>query len=99
MSNDTTPSGSALRLPSSLRIADVGEFRAQCDAALEGEGMLGCEADGVEFIDAAGLQLLVALARTCAERSRGFEVRAPSAAFTGAARVAGFGALLGMAPG
>lgn len=96
MSTDTHPAGTTLRLPSSLRIADVAEFRPQCDAALEGEGTLGCEADAVEFIDAAGLQLLVALSRACAQRARDFEIRTPSPAFAGAARIGGFAPLLGL---
>ena len=86
-----------LTLPKSLRIADVAEVRAQCDAALAGAGPLVCEAEHLEQVDAAGLQLLVALSRACAANARGFELRTPSAALLGAARSCGFAPLLGLA--
>ncbi len=97
--DSTASSGSALRLPSSLRIADVAEFRAACDPLLTGNGPLTVEADEVEYIDAAGLQLLVALSRACATQGRAFALETPSATLCGAARVAGFAPLLGLAAG
>ncbi|MGE0859808.1 MAG: lipid asymmetry maintenance protein MlaB [Gammaproteobacteria bacterium] len=95
---DTPPSsGGALCLPSSLRIADVAEFRALCDPLLASDGPLAVDAAEVEYIDAAGLQLLVALSRACATQGRPFTLAAPSAALSAAARVAGFAPLLGLA--
>ena len=97
MSTEADVATATLKLPASLRIADVGEVRALCDAALAGAGPLVCEAEQLEQVDAAGLQLLVALSRACAAGDRGFELRAPSEALISAARSSGFAAPLGLA--
>lgn len=90
-------SGGALCLPSSLRIADVGEFRALCDPLVASDGPLAVDGAEVEYIDAAGLQMLVALSRTCAMQDRAFTLASPSSALRGAAQVAGVAPLLGLA--
>lgn len=97
MTTETCAGGALLTLPSSLRIADVAEFRALCEPLLAGDGPLTVEAGEVEYIDAAGLQLLVALSRVCAAQGRAFALGAPSAALGSAARIAGFAPLLGLA--
>lgn len=88
-----------LSLPSTLRIADIGEFKKECDAALETahHAALACDASAVEFIDASALQYLVALSRHCASATTEFEIRSPSAAFASAVAASGYAAPLGFA--
>jgi len=50
-----------LCLPSSLTVADVGEWHAQVVAQLQSAGALTIDGTDVEMIDGAGLQLLAAL--------------------------------------
>ena len=102
MSVDTLGTGngetSMISLRSTLRIADVANFKQECDALLAAAGdALVCDASVVEFIDAAALQYLVALRRNCASLARGFEIRTPSAAFSSAVQVSGYAVPLGLA--
>lgn len=94
-----TMSGEAqlLTLHSTLRIGDIGDFKQACDAVLSDapQSPIVFDASAVEFIDAAALQYLAALARYCADAARGFEIRSPSASFSGAASVSGYARLLG----
>lgn len=103
MTSETSqPSGDAtlIDLHSTLRIGDIAEFKQACDAQMDAapRAALSCDASAVEFIDAAALQYLVALARHCASQERGFEIRSPSAAFVSAVTVSGFAQPLGLAP-
>lgn len=93
----TQLAAATLDLPSSLRIADVAELRPACEAALRGDGPLVCDGSRVELIDAAGLQLVAALARACAEGGRGFELRTPSVALCSAAQLGDFARHFGLA--
>lgn len=98
--NSTTDANDTalIALRSTLRIGDVGEFKNECETLLAGHpgASLACDASAVEYIDAAALQYLSALARHCSCTARGFEIRTPSAAFSSAAMIAGFGAPLGL---
>jgi anti-anti-sigma factor len=87
-----------INLGSTLRIGEVTEFKQEADALLAaapGTPVL-CDASAVEFIDAAALQLLVAMAKACAGQQREFAIGTPSAAFLGAATASGFAAPLGL---
>ena len=70
-----------LRLHACLRIADLAEFKAQCDTMLGSavEGLV-CDASAVDVVDAATLQYLVSLRQACTARA------APTAAPRVAAR-------------
>lgn len=101
MTTDTQASAgepNVMGLRSTLRINDIAEFKQECDAVLDADRQAGviCDASAVEFIDAAALQYLVALAVLCAGDSRRFEIRTPSAAFISAATVSGFAQPLGL---
>lgn len=102
MTTDTLPSNSSdatvVTLRSTLRIGDITEFKQECDTQLDAaqNSSVSCDASAVEFIDAAALQYLVALAGLCREQSRGFEIRTPSAAFSSAVTVSGYAAPLGL---
>ena len=102
MSTDSIPdtNGAAvINLRSTLRIGDVAEFKQEADALLAREPgkPVVCDASVIEFIDAAALQLLVAMAHACAGQQRAFAIGAPSAAFLSAATVSGYAAPLGLA--
>jgi anti-anti-sigma regulatory factor len=102
MTTDTlpgTPSEAAVvTLRSTLRIGDIGEFKQECDTLLDAARNcdVSCDASAVEFIDAAALQYLVALAGLCREQTRGFAIRNASAAFSSAVAVSGYGVPLGL---
>ena len=77
---------------------DIAAFKQEVDALLAAAPgtPVVCDASAVEFVDAAALQWLTALARTCAG-CRDFSVGAPSAAFLSAATLSGYAAPLGLA--
>ncbi len=85
-------------LRTTLRIGDIAEFKQQCDAQLAAgsHANVACDASAVEFIDAAALQYLAALAGVCSRQTRSFEIRTPSAAFTNAVMVSGYAVPLGL---
>lgn len=88
-----------INLRSTLRIGDVAEFKQEADALLAAapDKPVVCDARAVEFIDAAALQLLVAMGQACAGQRRDFTIGAASAAFVSAATVAGYATPLGLA--
>lgn len=94
----TSDDAQRVTLRSTLRIGDVGDFKNECDALFAGSApsSLVCDASAVEFIDAAALQYLVALSRSCADAQRAFEIGTPSAAFISAAQVSGYARPLGL---
>ena len=98
-SNPGTDNALILTLRSTLRIGEVTEFKQETDALLAAKPELPvvCDAGAVEFIDAAALQLLVAMSQACTAQRREFAIDTPSAAFLSAATVAGYAALLGLA--
>ena len=57
-----------IRLPSTLGVVQVAEYRAELLSALEAGGDLELDARGVEEIDVAGLQLLEAAHRSAIGR-------------------------------
>jgi anti-anti-sigma regulatory factor len=92
-------------LPTELTIYTVGELRAEWLAWLtEGAPMqvdetghnefLSVEADAVDQVDGAGVQLLVSLAHGLEQQQRSLRLLNPSAALSGACRSLGVGALL-----
>lgn len=97
--NDAPPSANALfvKLNSTLRVADIALFKQTVDASLDAApgARLVCDASTVEFIDAAALQWLTALAQVCAG-AREFVIDAPSAAFKSAATLSGYATALGL---
>jgi anti-anti-sigma regulatory factor len=98
----------ALQLPAELTIYTAGELRPQWldwlarSTAGEADGAgQPAPVDGskVVDVDAAGLQLLLSLARTLAREQRPMALRAPSAALGEACRALGLAALLDGAEG
>ena len=98
MSTDTLPT---LRLPAELTIYTASETRAAWLAWLAAE-QTGTDADGcctvhagaVDQVDAAGVQLLVALSHTLARQQRRLQLLDPSAPLRGACEALGASALL-----
>ncbi len=87
---------SELVMPTELTIYSAAETRQAWLAALAepGEGPLCVAAADVTEADAAGVQLLVALSRSLAERSRSLRLIDPSPALRGACERLGLTSLL-----
>lgn len=83
-----------VRLTGDLTIERARELQTQLLAAIERNGSLRIEADGVTRIDAAALQVLIAAARA----AQGLELIAPSAAWTHALARFGFDATVLLSP-
>ena len=82
-----------VELPARLDIAAAAEFKRQLDAALAGSQPLTLDAQAVEHVDAAGLQVLLAL--QCADPSgSGAAWRNPSPVLREAAELLGLTAAL-----
>ena len=83
-------------LPSELTIYTVGECHSLCLAWLDsdGEDLLQVEASEVGEVDAAGVQLLLALSNGLRRRERGLRLLNPSPALTAACESLGLAALL-----
>ena len=104
MSTNTLPALPTLSLPAELTIYTASETRAAWLAWLAAEqadnahdrrdGHCTVHADAVDQIDAAGVQLLVALSHTLARQQRKLQLLAPSAALRGACEALGAAALL-----
>ena len=101
MSIDTLPALPTLSLPAELTIYTAGETRAawlawlaveQTDAASDGRCTV--HAGAVDQIDAAGVQLLVALSHTLARRQRRLQLLDPSTPLCVACEALGASALL-----
>ncbi len=86
----------ALVMPTELTIYTAAETRQAWLAALAepAEGPLCVAADAVAEADAAGVQLVLALSRSLAERSRSLRLVDPSPALRGACERLGLSALL-----
>jgi anti-anti-sigma regulatory factor len=92
-----TVNAMAITLSSTLRVGDLAVFKQDVDTLLAtapGAPVM-CDASAVEFIDAAALQWLTALAQTCSG-CRQFSISTPSAAFLSAATLSGYAAPLGL---
>lgn len=87
---------SSLALPAELTIYTAGETRPQWLAWLAANDAeaLQVDASGVAEVDAAGVQLLVALARALEAQQRGLRIEQPSAALRGACERLGLTGLL-----
>ncbi len=85
-----------LVMPTELTIYTAAETRQAWLAALAepGEGPLCVAADAVAEADAAGVQLVLALSRSLAERSRSLRLVDPSPALRGACERLGLSTLL-----
>ena len=83
----------AIVLDATCRIAGVASLKEACDASASD---LTIDASGVESVDAAALQCLLAVRRQCEAMSRGFTIATPSEAFLGAARTVGLDETLGL---
>ena len=89
-----------LSLPAELTIYSVGEWAPRLRAHLTGRVDDGCldslrvEADAVREVDAAGVQLLLALANTLAREQRVLQFVAPSAPLARACAALGASTLL-----
>ena len=87
MTLDSDHTAAGLVLPGELTIYTVGELHPQWlawveAAAAPAEGGAACaevQADAVDQVDAAGIQMLVALERATAARGRRLVLHAPSA--------------------
>ncbi|MEI7446746.1 MAG: STAS domain-containing protein [Burkholderiales bacterium] len=84
-----------LELPRELCVPAVAALRTAClewlDAAADDAQV---DASGVDEVDAAGVQLLVSLSRTLAERGRPLRLHAPSGPLRDACRTLGAQALI-----
>jgi len=89
-----TDTSAAITLDATTRIAEVAALKETCDGSASD---LVIDASGVDAIDAAALQCLVAVERHCVKMSRTFRIEAPSEAFLNAARTIGFEGALGVA--
>lgn len=88
----------AIKLSSTLRVGDLAMFKQEVEALLAAlpNAAVVCDASAVEFVDAAALQWLTALARNC-KGTRDFSIGTPSAGFLSAAVLSGYAAPLGLA--
>ncbi len=104
MSTDTLPALPTLSLPAELTIYTASETRAAWLAWLAAERSDGSNDTGddrcpvhagaVDQVDAAGVQLLVALSHTLARQQRRLQLLDPSAPLRGACEALGASALL-----
>ena len=86
-----------LHLPAELTIYTVGELHPQWLAWLAGDDAIAAvQGEVVDQVDAAGLQLLLALQRALADRGRQLELRSPSAALRGGCEALGLGGWLAL---
>lgn len=90
-----------LRLPAELTIYTAAETRSAWLAWLTGatgldEPVCAVDASGCDEVDAAGLQLLVALAHSLARRQRRLQLLQPPAALRAACTELGLADLLGV---
>ena len=89
-------------LPNELSIYTVADVRGQWLAQLAepdaADVAVALDGAAVDQVDAAGVQLLVALQRALAQHDRALKLNAPSAALVEACRALGVAALL-LAPG
>ncbi|MBU6261267.1 MAG: STAS domain-containing protein [Burkholderiales bacterium] len=84
-----------LTLPLELSICTAAETRAACLSWLDRPDPGPVLAAGVEVVDGAGVQLLLALARAAQRRGRDFALADASEALRRACSALGAGALLG----
>lgn len=85
-----------LRLPAELTIYTVGELHPQWLAWLAAEDeSAAVQGEVVDQVDAAGLQLLLALQRALADRGRHLQLHTPSAALRSGCEALGLGGWLG----
>lgn len=85
-------------LPKELTIYTVGEFRTELLAGeTGGEEVMVMDGAGVEVVDCAGLQLLIALSNSQRARGRGLRIAGASASLRDACRILGLGDLLEVA--
>lgn len=84
-------------LPAELTIYTAADTHRRCLAWLDdaaAAGVVALDASTVEQADAAGVQLLLSLARTLAARAARLELRAPAAPLVQACRALGAEILL-----
>ena len=90
MTEHPQPPSPALRLPAELTIYTAGELHPQWLAWLAANDTAAAvEADAVDQVDAAGVQLLLALQRALAGRGRPLALHNPSAALQAACAALG----------
>ncbi|KPF43246.1 hypothetical protein D621_19940 [beta proteobacterium AAP51] len=90
MTETLPPPGPALRLPAELTIYTAGELHPQWLAWLAASDTAAAvEADAVDQVDAAGVQLLLALQRALAGSGRPLALHSPSAALQAACAALG----------
>lgn len=93
MTEHPQPPSPALRLPAELTIYTAGELHPQWLAWLAwlaaSDTAAAVEADAVDQVDAAGVQLLLALQRALAGRGRPLALHNPSAALQAACAALG----------
>ena len=95
MNETLSPTSPPLRLPAELTIYTVGELHPQWLAWLAtNDPVLALASDAVEQVDAAGLQLLLALQRALVDKGRHLALHGPSAALQQACQALGLQAWL-----
>lgn len=85
-----------IALPNRLGIANVTAFKEVLTGCFEQSGPIHVEADAVERIDAAGLQLMFAFVTAAQERGQPVEWKAPSEVVLKTATMLGLAEALGL---
>ena len=80
---------SALQFAASLTIGDVGDFYEVCHQALDDSGPFILDAEAVEVIDGAGIQMIAACVKEAIEQGREVRWQSTSEALVRAARIMG----------
>lgn len=91
--NESSGSPARFELPVQADIRLGTEIQARCRAALDAEGDVQLDCEGVERVDAAVLQCLETLAGGLRASGRRLELVNPSVAFSRAVDILGFSAL------
>lgn len=84
-------------LPAHCSIRDAGKLHAQLLALLDSDAPVIVDANAVERVDTASVQLLAAFVRERAARSRVVEWRGPSTVIVNALALLGLGSAHGFA--
>lgn len=83
-------------LPESMTIADVGELQSLMVAVLESESDVSVDGSGVELVDGAGLQLLVAMFMAADKQGVTISWVGPSETLVEGATQVGLASVLGL---
>ena len=91
----STPAGTVLALPRELTIYSVGELRPQWLDWLHDSANHCVDGAAVDEVDAAGVQLLLALQHALRAADRPLQLRQPSTVLTNACAALGLSSIVG----